>query len=94
MFKYQQIKLLIGDKMDGDITSMFEDKRKLIKEMAEGQMAIGENIGKMIYSIGCGARRAYIGVSDDGSIGNGDEGSEGTDGRLPLYKKIGEQSTE
>jgi hypothetical protein len=50
--------------------------------MAEGQMriadedrgAIGENIGKMIYSVGCGAGRAYIGLSDDGSIGAGQEG--------------------
>jgi hypothetical protein len=70
--------------------------------MAEGQVRIadedrgalgdegriGENIGKTIYSMGCGAGRAYIGLGDYGSSGDGVEGSEGTDGRLPLYKKM------
>ena len=85
--------------------------------MAEGQMKMsedsviaigdegksGENIGKMIYSMGDSAgrayliageetgHRAYIGISDDGSIGEGDEGSERTDGRLPLYKKMADE---
>lgn len=82
---------------------MVEGQMKMSDEIVcalgdEGK--IGENIGKMIYSMGgCGAgraylisaegsHRAYIGISDDGSIGEEDEGSEGTDCRLPLYKKM------
>ena len=66
---------------------MVAHSEERIFRMAEGQMALGDegksgvNIGKMIYSMGDSAGRAYL-------IGNGDEGSEGTSGRLPLYKKM------
>jgi hypothetical protein len=82
--------------MDGDITKrMGENSIGRALTMAEGQMRINSLADSDItYKAGCGAGRAYIGLGDDGSIGDGVEGSEGTDGRLPLYKKIGEHTTE
>ena len=86
----------------GRILTMADEDRGALGD--EGKS--GVNIGKMIYSMGDSAGRAYLiageesshraftGLSDDGSIGNGDEGSEGTDGRLPLYKKMAESSIE
>jgi hypothetical protein len=85
---------------------MVAHSEERIFRMAEGQMALGDegksgvNIGKMIYSMGDSAGRAYliageesghraylIGLLDDGSIG------EGTDGKS-LYHTMAESSIE
>jgi len=50
--------------------------------MLDGVMKAGEAISRAYKIAGEeSGHRAYL-------IGNGDEGSEGTSGRLPLYKKM------
>ena len=82
----------LGDEVEGK--SGENSIGKMIYSMGEmGSAKAGCGAGRAYLIAAEGSHRAFIGLSDDGKIENGDEGSEGSSGRLPLYKKMADEGS-